>query len=339
VSEWTYDWFKAAYPTDNPSVDPSGPPSGLYRVIRSSCWAHFESNLRSARRLINKPNARSSHLGFRLALVKVETGLFGSKEKKAHLPNSVNSEAGIFGPTHKVESADNLEMIWVKPGTFMMGSPPNEKGRHKDETQHRVTLTKGFYLGRYEVTQAQWNRVMGSNPSKFKGAGRPVEQVSWNGVRSFCRKLSEMERQAGRLPPGMAYQLPTEAQWEYACRAGTTTAFSWGNDIDKSKGNYNWHRDYNTGNDFKQTRNVGQYAANPWGFHDMQGNVWEWCADWYGNYPGGAVLDPVGPKRGSNRVRRGGAWGYGWPALRSAERHYYSPSTRGNDFGFRISLL
>jgi formylglycine-generating enzyme required for sulfatase activity len=147
----------------------------------------------------------------------------------------------------------NLDMIWLKPGTFMMGSPVSERGL--DEIQHQVTLTQGFYLGKYEVTQAQWERVMGNNPSHFKGANRPVEQVSWNDAVDFCKKLTEMEKKAGRVPEGMSYQLPTEAQWEYACRAGTTTAFSWGNDINPTRANYYFA---NIG----QTSNVGNYAAN-----------------------------------------------------------------------------
>jgi len=214
-----------------------------------------------------------------------------------------------------------LEMIWVKPGTFMMG--------HKEGVQHQVTLTKGFYLGKHEVTQAQWERVMGSNPSHFKGANRPVENVSWTEAVAFCKKLTEMEKKAGRVPEGMAYQLPTEAQWEYACRAGTTTAYSWGDSISAKNASYD--RDLDDG-----TTPVGKYPANPWGFHDMHGNVFEWCADWYGTYPAGPVTDPPGAASGSTRVKRGFSWSYGGSYLRSAERGGHAPSYRYADLGFRV---
>jgi formylglycine-generating enzyme required for sulfatase activity len=222
-----------------------------------------------------------------------------------------------------------LDMIWLKPGTFMMGSPVSERESGPDEIQHQVTLTQGFYLGKYEVTQAQWERVMGNNPSHFKGADRPVEQVSWDDAVEFCKKLTEMEKKAGRVPEGMSYQLPTEAQWEYACRAGTTTAFSWGNDINSTNANYNYN--------IRQTRDVGNYAANPWGFFDMHGNVWEWIADWFGAYPvGNPVTDPTGEASGSGRVARGGSW-YCYD-LRSAERGDGPPSGRVNYLGFRVGF-
>ena len=215
-----------------------------------------------------------------------------------------------------------IEMIWVKHGAFMMGG---------ELSQHQVTLTKGFYLGKNEVTQAQWERVMGNNPSKFKGADRPVEHVSWNDVVEFCKKLTEMEKKAGRVPQGMSYQLPTEAQWEYACRAGTSTMYSWGDSISSSNANYDENVD--------ETTPVGKYPANPWGFHDMHGNVWEWCADWYADYPSGSVTDPIGPASGSSRVIRGASWTNGrHMTLRSADRLYY-PSYRTNSVGFRVVFL
>jgi formylglycine-generating enzyme required for sulfatase activity len=161
-----------------------------------------------------------------------------------------------------------MDMIWCPPGTFTMGSPTTEAGRGTDETEHNVTLTKGFYLGKYEVTQAQYEAVMTGNtnslsadPSQFKGDNRPVENVSWDDAQVFLNRLNE--QQAANLPAGWSYVLPTESQWEYACRAGTTTVYSWGNDINSSRANYNWDGGGTTGNDFKQTRDVGQYAANP----------------------------------------------------------------------------
>ena len=240
----------------------------------------------------------------------------------------------------------SMEMLWVKPGTFEMGSPLSEKDRDDDERLHTVTLTHGFYLGKHEVTQSQWEKVMGSNPSYFKGSGRPVEEVSWTDVTSFCDKLTASERAAGRLPAGMAYQLPTEAQWEYACRAGTKTAFSFG----EAAGELHRHANYadvNTDFDwsdkahddgYENTSPVGSYKANGWGFHDMHGNVYEWCADWYGDYPTGAARDPVGPADGSYRVRRGGSWDFEAGGARSADRFRSVPAYCNNYLGFRLSL-
>jgi formylglycine-generating enzyme len=213
---------------------------------------------------------------------------------------------------------NKLEMIWVKPGAFMMDSPVSEAMPDKDDIQHKVYLTKGFYLGKHEVTQAQWEQVTGNNPSNFKAADRPVENVSWNDVVEFCKKLTENEKKAGRVPQGMSYQLPTEAQWEYACRAGTTTMYSWGDSISSSNANYYGNED--------ATTPVGKYPANPWGFHDMHGNAWEWCTDWYTDYLSGPVTDPIGPVSGSLRVNRGGSWNYVGRYLRSALRGCNTPS-------------
>jgi formylglycine-generating enzyme len=237
-----------------------------------------------------------------------------------------------------------LEMLWVKPGTFTMGSPSSEL-HYEDETQHTVTLTQGFYLGKHEVTQAQWERVMGSNPSHFKGADRPVETASWTDVTSFCNKLTALERAAGRLPAGMAYQLPTEAQWEYACRAGTKTAFSFGDSLTSDQANIR--------GGLGETTDVGKYPVNAWGFHDMHGNVFEFCADWRANYPSGAVRDPVGlaDDRGrrvavpgfehidiSERVHRGGSWRHAAGLARSGSRSSALPSISLGFMGFRLSL-
>jgi formylglycine-generating enzyme required for sulfatase activity len=236
-----------------------------------------------------------------------------------------------------------MDMLWVPAGTFTMGSPTTEAGRATNETEHNVTLTKGFYLGKYEVTQAQYEAVTGTNPSEFNATGngnRPVEKVTWTEAVAFCNLLTNQEQAAGRLPAGWAYVLPTESQWEYACRAGTTTAYSWGATIASSNANYNWDGAATTGNDFKQTRDVGQYAANPWGFFDMHGNVWEWTADWYqAAYPtGNPVIDPTGPASGSHRVKRGGSWSHDGTDLRSAKRSHSPPSARNNFLGFRVGF-
>jgi sulfatase modifying factor 1 len=225
----------------------------------------------------------------------------------------------------------NLDMIWVKPGTFTMGSPVSEAKQNILNRQHQVTLTKGFYLGKYEVTQAQWKQVMGDNPSHFKGADRPVEKVTWNRAVDFCNKLTEMEKKVGRVPQGMFYQLPTESQWEYACRSGTTTKYSWGDDIDPKLTNYK-------DSGLKKTGVVGSYRPNAWGFYDMHGNVGEWTADWFGIYPSGSVTNPFGPQTGSTRALRGGSWGHDGTILRSAKRHSGDPNVRFFRIGFRVSF-
>ena len=248
-------------------------------------------------------------------------------------------------PTSHTVASISMDMIFCPPGTFTMGSPSSETGRGGDETEHSVTLSHGFYLGKHEVTQAQYETIMTGNPEGLNvkpsnwpnNNDRPVEKVSWNDAQVFLSQLNSIEQTAGRLPTGWEYVLPTEAQWEYACRAGTTTAYSWGNDINSTRANYNWDGGGTSGNDFKQTRDVGQYAANPWGFFDMQGNVWEWVSDWKANYLIGAQTDPEGPASGSLRVdgvvpglRRGG------PAFGSA--HSSTPSYRHDDFGFRVGF-
>ena len=171
-----------------------------------------------------------------------------------------------------------------------MGSPANEPERSDDETQHRVTLTKGFYLGVHQVTQAQWQAVMGNNPSHFKGdSNLPVENVSWDDCVAFCEALGKKD--------GKTYRLPTEAEWEYACRAGTTTPFHFGDTISVNQANYDGNYTYGNGKKgvYRQkTTPVGSFPANAWGLFDMHGNVWEWCADWYGPYPEEELKDPQG---------------------------------------------
>ena len=180
----------------------------------------------------------------------------------------------------------------IQPGSFMMGS---EKGDSSEKPVHKVTLTKGFYIGVYEVTQEEWEKVMGSNPSHFKGRKNPVERVSWEDAQEFARKLSEKEN--------VMYRLPTEAEWEYACRAGTTAEYYWGDD---GIGRYAWY----IGNQDGTTHPVGQKKPNAWGLYDMSGNVWEWCGDWYSPaYPADKeAVDPKGAAGGSFRVFRGGSW-------------------------------
>ena len=228
-------------------------------------------------------------------------------------------------------------MIGVKKGTFMMGSPANEVGRESDETQHKVTLTKGFWLGECEVTQEQYEAVMGTNPSHFKGGNLPVEQVSYEDALAFCRRLTEKERAAGRLSNQYEYTLPTEAQWEYACRAGTTTALN--NGTDNNFDEVAWYGSNGSGgNAGGVTHPVRDKKPNAWGFYDMHGNVWEWCLDWYGAYPTTAETDPTGASTGSGRVIRGGSWWNVPSCCRSADRLNIAPGDRNSNVGFRVCL-
>ena len=228
-----------------------------------------------------------------------------------------------------------IEMIWAEPGSFIMGSPISSPVRIMDEKPHEVKITKGFYLGKYEITQRQYAMVMEHNiaeisniPSRFPGPGQPVEQVSWKDVQEFCARLTYLERRDQRLRKGWAYCLPTEAEWEYACRAGTSSLYSWGDEIFLQNAVYR--------ESAGRTKQVGQYPANPWGFFDMHGNVWEWVDDWYGNYPTDTQSDPEGALLGTNRVLRGGSWANLSTNLRSAGRHYLPPKTRSPTTGFRI---
>jgi formylglycine-generating enzyme required for sulfatase activity len=219
-----------------------------------------------------------------------------------------------------------MKFAWIPPGSFLMGSPPGEEGHNDYEVQHRVRLTSGFWLGIYPVTQKEWQTVMESNPSHFKGNDRPVEQVSWQDCQEFCRKLSARE--------GKTYRLPSEAEWEYACRAGTTTAYYFGDDP-AMLDDYAWYSE----NSGSQTRPVGQKKANAWGLYDMHGNVWEWCQDWYGKYPRSEQSDPQGPSGGSSRVFRGGCWHLVPQLCRSAGRSGVEPEYRRYSLGCRLALV
>jgi formylglycine-generating enzyme required for sulfatase activity len=213
------------------------------------------------------------------------------------------------GPAAPVMQPDTKRWAWIPPGAFTMGSPASEQDRHSDEgPQTRVTITRGFWMGRYEVPQAEYQALMGSNPSFFTGdLNRPVEQVSWYDAANDCAKLTGAQRAAGRLPGGNVYRLPTEAEWEYACRAGTTTRFSYGDDPGYSQlGNYAWY-DANSGG---TTHAVGLKQPNPWGLYDMHGNVCEWCLEsyWAYVYPPGSLFDPKAAATGSTHPIRGGSF-------------------------------
>jgi formylglycine-generating enzyme len=222
---------------------------------------------------------------------------------------------------------------WIEPGTFEMGSPGDEPERWEDEIQHTVTLTQGYWLADSAVTQALWQAVMNENPSEFKGAYRPVHTVRWNTVQVFIGKMNSMK-------PELNLCLPTEAQWEYACRAGTHTPFSFGVQIDSGLVNFDGTNPYNNGkvSQYRQeTVDVKSLPANAWGLYEMHGNVWEWCQDWYGDYPVKLITDPKGSDTGGLRVLRGGSWFNNGGICRSADRLYYSPDHARYDIGLRLA--
>jgi len=252
-------------------------------------------------------------------------------------------EFDLAGVTHR--------MRWIKPGTFMMGSPKNELDRFDGESLHRVTLTKGFWLAETACTQAAWTAVMGKNPSRFKGNDRPVEQVSWNDCQDFLDHANatlehvniaipggnlkflrqDMRASCAHLlvAPGGRLRLPTEAEWEYACRAGTRTRFSFGNKITRDQANY--------GYEYGETVNVKALPCNAWGLYQMHGNIDEWCQDWFCDYPAGAVTDPCNLEAGTSRITRGGSWDVGRLRCRSAYRYAYPIHHCYDHLGFRLA--
>ncbi len=237
-------------------------------------------------------------------------------------PEPVNPKAG------NTWSVDSIEFVWIPPGSFMMGSPSGEKGQRRNEKQHRITISKGFWLGKYEVTKSQWKSVMGTELWKGRkhildDSDSPAVYVSWNDAQSFIRKL------------GGGYRLPTEAEWEYACRAGTTTAYSFGeseSDLDE----YAWYYDNadSKGEDYAHV--VGQKKPNTWGLYDIHGNVFEWCSGWFDEYPSDSAKDPEGPSTGAYKLLRGGSWtNFGYDC-RSAYRFNRPVDFRDAYNGFRV---
>ncbi len=238
-------------------------------------------------------------------------------------------------PAPAFTNSIGMKFVWIAPGTFIMGSQKEELARNDDEILRKVTLTKGFYMGIYTVTQDEWMKLMEKNPSKFTGAGNlPVEQVNWNDCQEFIAKL--------RAKDHKPYRLPTEAEWEYACRAGTTTPFWCGNTISTEQANYNGGYVYGDGKKGVyrgKTTPVGSFAPNPWGLYDMHGNVWQWCEDWFERRPKDGkmqeVTDPIG-KIGGSHILRGGSWIDNPLECRSAYRGGSAPAMRHSLVGFRL---
>jgi len=258
--------------------------------------------------------------GATLMLMKIDDAL-------AKLGPAAVGMPGSSGLTLDLGKGATMKLVLIRPGKFMMGSPDSEQGHKADEgPQHQVTISKPFYMGMTEVTQAQYEAVMGTNPSNTKAPTNPVDSITWHEAVEFCRKLSEKT--------GKTFRLPTEAEWEYACRTGTKTRFPFG-DSESALGDYAWYGS-NSGD---KTHPVGRKKPNAWGLYDMHGNVWEWCADWYGDYPKGAATDPQGPASGRDRFLRGGSWNNVAGSCRAASRRKFGPGSRFYiDIGLRCAM-
>jgi formylglycine-generating enzyme required for sulfatase activity len=296
-------------------------------------------------RLLNNPGV-SAVAGLTVAL-----GLGVSLN--AQPPASTNSSLGAKAGAET--TVGGIRLCWCPPGRFMMGSPPNEPERRPGEDQVEVTLTKGFGMAKYETTQRDWKRAMGKLPGPLtaelpEGDDFPVGNVNFAEAEAFCQKLTELAHQSGQLPKDWEFRLPTEAQWEYACRAGTTTATAFGDKLSSTQANFKG-KPYNgaePGPSLNRAAKVGSYPANAWGLHDMHGNTFEWCRDWYHRkLPGG--IDPdlhdamdtaTKSEHGdSSRSRRGGCWADdGWPC-RSAFRLRFEPHRRYDHIGFRVGAI
>ena len=287
-----------------------------WRVISSKRGRKQEPSVRQAEELLTLAAEFEKEHGKTKFAQSVRNKLVAARaaaERVVMLPVRIDLGGGL-----------EMEFVYVASGRFLMGS----SGGDPDEKPiHAVAITRGFYVGRHEVTQAQYERVTGANPSNFKGPGLPVEQATWNAAVTFCRKLSKRT--------GRSFRLPTEAEWEYAARAGSRKKYCFGDD-EEMLGQYAWF-DANSG---KRTHAVGRKKPNAWGLFDCHGNVFEWCSDWYSedSYAGGPREDPKGPARGQYRVLRGGSWNYLDLSCRSANRSGSAPGYRGYNFGFRAVM-
>ena len=344
VWEWCEDWF-GAYASGTVTA-PKGPGMGEYRVLRGGSFLSPDWRARSSSRgNFGKPTYKlNGDVGFRLAITADIKNVAAPTVPKSD-PTEVMPAKGILlvAPFSEAKAKEvqkeiamhlkketeekvnlgngvSLDLILIPAGKFMMGSPASEKGYRPDEKQHEVTLTKSYYIGKYEVTQEQWEAVMGVNPSKWtKGAKFPVTNVSWEDCQEFIKKLNAMTNSG--------YRLPTEAEWEYSCRAGTSMAYSFGDSLTTSDANI----------DGDSIKAVGTCKSNALGLHDMHGNVWELCEDWRADYPAGVVTDPKGPSTGPGRVLRGGSFRDVGSLARSSYRNYVAPTYRYADFGFRLA--
>ncbi len=257
-----------------------------------------------------------------LGLACIAVGLFIAQRRSVPMPLEWR------------EPVTGMEFRLIQAGSFMMGSPSNEAGREPQETYHRVELPRAFYLGKFEVTQGEWQQVMGANPSHFSECGSrcPVERVNWHQVQEFIARLNQRS-------DGQKFRLPTEAEWEYACRAGTNTPFNTGNALSTDQANYNGEYPYASqprGSNCERTLPVGSFAPNAWGLYDMHGNVWEWCEDWYCLEVTVDEVNSTDRCQTGLKVIRGGSWAFNVQSARSALRYTHRPQDLGYSLGFRL---
>ncbi len=234
----------------------------------------------------------------------------------------------------EITNSQGMNFVLIPPGSFIMGSPEDEFQRSDNENPHKVTITRAFYIQTTEVTQEQWKKIMGDNPSKFTGCPKcPVDSISWHDAMAFIRKLNQLERTT-------KYRLPTEAEWEYACRANTDTPFYFGKFLSTDQANYNGNHPIPgspKGINRNQTIPVGSFPENPFGLYDMHGNVYEWCQDWYGDYPTEPIIDPTGPETGYSKISRGGGMSSYARRCRSANRTKHLPDYVNFYIGVRLA--
>jgi formylglycine-generating enzyme required for sulfatase activity len=319
VWEWCADLY-GVY-SNSSQADPRGAVSGGSRVIRGGHWAFRRCS--SVVRVSKSQDEHQLSIGFRVVAEASAAGVLNPPRPKP----AVRAGEPLKTLTLDCGNGVKLELVLIPAGTFTMGS---NDGDDNEKPPHLVTIGQPFYIGKFEVTQAQWRVVMGNNPSDFKGDELPVGQVNWDDCQEFCKKLS--------AKTGKEIRLPTESEWEYACRAGSTGKYSFG-DSEKMLGSYAWYDENSDG----KPRPVGQKKPNAWGLYDMHGNMWEWCCDWYDKefYAHSPKSDPQGPSSGVGRVWRGGSW-MSTPALgpgtfRSAWRGASRPGFRASGLGFRLA--
>jgi len=307
-------------------------------TVSNACTVQFSTNL---------TQVNSWHFQTNFVLTSAQMQFCDSNQSAARFYRAFTQ----LLPTNVVPISN---MVWISPGTFIMGSPTNEALRNSDETQHTVTLSRGFFMSKYLITQSDYMTLISTNPSFFttnngytQNLSRPVEEVSWINATNYCALLTQQEMLAGRLPAGWVYRLPTESEWEYACRAGTLTAVYYGNELLSGMANFNGQLEYDastgtinnpSGTFLSQTTVVGSYEANPWGLFDMCGNLYQWCEDLYGSYPTGSVTDPQGATTGTTRVLRNNGWNAAGQYCRSAQRDDFDPTGTFANAGFRIVL-
>ncbi len=340
---YTVLWCMPPFAGTQPCVVPGFTVQGLLRVEPANSWSAFAGVFGASGSVSHSLTIPSdpSFLGMAWDLQSIDLE-FASLTLA--LGDNDLSVAIVASPPA------NLNMVAIAPGTFLMGSPVTPLlttpyfNQPQSQPVHQVTISRPFWMGKYEVTQAEYQAVMGTNPSYFQGASwpnsanRPVERLTWDDAMAYCVALTAREQAAGRLPVGYQYRLPTEAEWEYCCRAGTTTEFHYGNSLLCGQANFAFSTHGNSSCGSGSTVGVGGYAPNAWGLHDMHGNVLEWCfdnSDGSANYPSVSVTDPY-MTSGNNKVTRGGAWFFNSNLCRSAHRASSFPTIANWNTGFRV---